>query len=65
MNVARCEADPKCGRRIKRRFLAELEAESEASRIKAVTNGRTKLYPYQCPWCSAWHLTSIPRKDQH
>jgi hypothetical protein len=38
-----------------------------SNRVKSAKpkKGNAKLYPYDCPRCDAWHLTSKKPKDQY
>lgn len=48
------------GRRcdLKRAYPKEAFARNAAGRIFEETNGNQSLYPYKCPECREWHLTS-------
>lgn len=67
MGKSQCELDSGRGRKIKRAFATEKEAERFAKDVyKRNANGRkVKLYPYECRHCDSWHLTSLKPRDWH
>ena len=42
----------------KTRFSREIMARTQGWSVLAQRGSDMKLYPYQCPWCRSWHLSS-------